>query len=159
MSTYSTAADCAPDSASPPEPITVSDERRARFVGANEAQIARIIEAMDGLPPEVVSVVQRCVQFRVYHEGPPEAATVGRESGFSGITITLYGVKENEPFPQIVLWHEIAHVMLGHPDVPWAWKLGRGNPVVGRPRCELQAWGLLQEWLGKEAPSPPRRTR
>lgn len=131
------------------------------FGGLTTAQAARIIEAMEGLPADVLDFVRDRVQF-VAPTGTIARAVVSKPRGHTRMIIALPGVDGRQPIAPVVLFHEIAHAILAHPySTSFGWRRSRIDPHVRRPKSEVEAWKLVQAWLGSPTPARPevRRNR
>lgn len=123
-------------------------EWRGCFESVSDAKALRIIEAMDGLPHEVLAAAQRHIRF-VCPPGPITASRMGRIRGYARITIVLHGVHEHCPYSPLPVWHELAHAFAGHTYRPFTWIHNRVAPKKMdrlRKMDERQAWRLVAQW-------------
>jgi hypothetical protein len=114
------------------------------FTGLTTDQAERIAEALQGLPDDVRQFVRDRVQFVIPTAGTMIDATVHRPRGQSRIVIALPGIDVSA----VVLYHEIAHAVLGHTYVTrFGLRRASSDPRVQRLRCERDAAQLAQAWI------------
>ena len=123
----------------------IDEKWAACFKLLTPAQAVQVKAALQGLPEDVLARVRNEVVFTV---GPmPDALGRAFKSRGSGRLVVRIGNLNSGPGTKIVLWHEIAHVVLYH-----VWEQYRYlyQPRVLQKtiaRQEVQAWALANRWF------------